>query len=596
MLSAQETDFDFKKPGPADFAYTKCNFDENADVVILNEEGNLTINYNTAKIDVKKRLKILTEKGKEKATITIKYFDGGKRIENIFRVKAYTINGNAENPIEIEVDKEEIFDIDLNEYWKEIRFTFPAVQVGSILEFKYTIETLNLWFIDSWEFQHEFPTERSFFSISNNTTMGYKMLLQGEKLVALGKKGKSSNNKMELTDIPSFDDIQHVYNYKDHIEKISFQNDQSPNSWTGLVNDKLNNLKANRRKSAIKEMAKNVQKGANQDELFNNLVKYVKSNIAWNGFYGQWSQKNINQIIKDKEGNSADVNYLFHLLAVELGLNTELMMVSTRENGKMLSVFPYLGQFNQLVNLISFKNGKNMIIDASRINLNEPAFFPLNLANHYGLVLNDRADFVQVSLPISEYTFKHTYEVKNDEIKILKNSKWTGYFNQSSQDELSFYEPKNVFNQTFDWIEEKPTKEFRENAYFSNSKMQGELSPENIILLENPILDFIQNFELKEASRNTLVEFPFPLFLKGNLIIDIPEGYTVELPEHYSNSEIENLIYSQNFALKNDKIVIQYNFFLKQVVFDPEQYIQLKNIIDETLTKASAPIILKKET
>lgn len=594
LLLGQETNFKFKKPGPEDFAYSVCSFDEEANAVILNEEGKLNISNQIAVVYVKRRMKILNEKGKNEATINIRFYDGGDSIEKILGIKAHTINKTSDGIKVIEVNKNDFHTIDINKYWKEIRFTFPAVEEGSILEYTYNLSTKNLMYIDSWEFQHELPTERSYFSINNNSQMGFTTILQGSKLVKFAELKGKNVEKMTLLDIPSFNKIKHVYNTKDHIEKISFQNEYSANTWKGLVKDKLIELKGSRRMRAIRDMVGHIEKSNDEKVLLKNVAKYVKTHFGWDGYYGIWPRKNINQIIKEKEGSLAELNYLFYLLLNEMGVDSELMMLSSRSNGKMIVSFPYLGQFDHLINLVKFKDGSSIVMDASAINLNELNFYPLKLSNHYALLLNDNVDFVKVTTPISEYTFKHNYTLENNGYRFVKNAKWSGYFDDKSERGLSLFEPENLFGLEFDTQEEQK-KEFKDGYYFSTIVAHGDMPEENILVLESPLLNLLKEIELEEETRDTMVEYDFPLYIKGTILLQVPNSYDVALPESKSYKVGNKAMFGQTYAQKKDRIHMNYYLLLAETVYDSKEYAELKSFVDSAIKASIEQIVLKKK-
>ena len=286
IIYAQEADFKFKNPGKADFDYQQCPFEPEANAVILNEEGKLKVYPEVAQIEIKRRIKILNDKGRGEAVIKIRLYSGNHKMETINRLTAVTINGTSQNPEVISVSPEDIHEVDLNEVYKEIRFTFPNVKAGSILDYSYILETKNLLFIDSWEFQHHLPVERSYFMLNNESHHNFHVLVQGEKVNKLYGSEKEFKS-IELTDINSSQDMNHIYNVKDNINKISFQNKFSAQTWKGLVRDKLNKLKSHKRSATIRKIADGIPTQANEKETFKAIAAFIKNNYAWDGFHGQ---------------------------------------------------------------------------------------------------------------------------------------------------------------------------------------------------------------------------------------------------------------------------------------------------------------------
>ena len=170
----------------AEIELTECDFDEGASAVILYKKGNLSFSDGYVKTDIHIRIKILKKEGFDYATQKIDYislFD----IEKIKKLKAQTININEKGKIEkTRVKKNQIFETENNSVSNNIAITFPAVKVGSILEFKYTHYSSIYKYIEAWQFQNELPTIYSEFSANfKNSYLDFEIFYIGERLVNL---------------------------------------------------------------------------------------------------------------------------------------------------------------------------------------------------------------------------------------------------------------------------------------------------------------------------------------------------------------------------------------------------------------------------
>lgn len=122
------------KLSPQEIKLTVCTFDSSATAVVLADYGKLTIDYNNVAIEYHIRVKILDKKSLNRADISIPYYIKDK-LEGL---SAQTLKVDKTGKvISKEVLKNQIFDVDQSAEWKEKRFTFPDVEVGSILEYRY---------------------------------------------------------------------------------------------------------------------------------------------------------------------------------------------------------------------------------------------------------------------------------------------------------------------------------------------------------------------------------------------------------------------------------------------------------------------------
>lgn len=95
------------------------------------------------------RIKVLTEKGKELATVTLPYLRGTDKIADI---KGRTIHADG-TVIPLTVKPEDLLsEKSGNRQFGRIVFTLPSVEVGSILEYHYQIQyDDNVFSSPEWE-------------------------------------------------------------------------------------------------------------------------------------------------------------------------------------------------------------------------------------------------------------------------------------------------------------------------------------------------------------------------------------------------------------------------------------------------------------
>jgi hypothetical protein len=95
------------------------------------------------------------------------------------------------------------------------------------------------------------------------------------------------------------------------------------------------------------------------------IYNYINSNIEWNKVYSISTQKDIPSILKARTGNSGDLNKLMCAALRQAGIQATPVLVSTRDHGKTLELYPFTDQFNHMVVLARIDN-KDVWIDGNK--------------------------------------------------------------------------------------------------------------------------------------------------------------------------------------------------------------------------------------
>ena len=163
-----------------EFQLTTCEFDSTATAVILSDQASFRMVFGEPMtIQRHQRIKILKAPGSEYADISILFYSE-ENFEQVKNLKAQTINIDANGKVSKQkVEKSDFFKNKINESWSEMKFTFPNVQVGTILEYKYTLTSKSVTNLKKWFFQNEIPTLHSEVSGQIEEGLDYNTLLKG---------------------------------------------------------------------------------------------------------------------------------------------------------------------------------------------------------------------------------------------------------------------------------------------------------------------------------------------------------------------------------------------------------------------------------
>jgi len=597
--------------------YTQVDFEKDAGAVILYETGLTRIQWGSYETTLYRRIKILNENGIEAANQEIKYYSY-KNQEKILSIKAQTINFESGNPVLSEVGKDAYFDTQQNEFWSTRKFTFPNVKVGSIIEFEYKIEDKGINYIDAWRFQHKYPTLYSMYDIDNRSgALDFVSLAIGEQAVKLSERYKKSGiDKWELKNVPSYNKLKFVYNPVDASERVALQlkgylnfdgDAMSHSSTYETVSTSWKEMNSQAYSEYIKyinpgvgkEIASGIADGKTELETLQNIYNHFKANYKWNNYYGIQPRKTNREVVNTKTGNSADLNLLLHSILNGKGFKTDIILLSTRDNGKPVGNYPYLGQFDSLINLVTTSNGEKLFIDASDMTF-DLGYAAIKNFNYMGLIVDGKNElFVELISPISTNQTVMNYAVKDQHFVQTRTEKRNGYFKQINRTIPQGIRPYNPILDAVDLRTDELNVQIKEEDQGQLERIQAktvDFTNANFIAVRNPLKNLLSYYSMNEFSRERALEFDFPFHYKVSVVVDIPEGYNAEIPAGYdsqSTASYKDMGYSQSAEVRNGKLVLHVEFYLAKPTIQ-NKYKEIKSFFDKIILESNKSLLLKK--
>lgn len=383
--NAQKDPIKWKKVNDEEINLKKTSLDTNANAVVLCDYGSLEIpDYEPMKMTRHVRIKILKKEGFDEANISIPYY-ADFYYDNI-DVDAQTLNINKRGRVDREkVRNSDIFKGELNEYYNEVRFTFPKVEVGSILEYKYTLITNNYAIPQEWLFGNELPTLYSEFRVYVGNQVDMRVLLQGQRLMTkyqlIGK-----TNRWYLTDLKPIKEMPYCPNPRDYANKLKIQiagyyaqsESYSYNgniefkkvltTWDKLAKhiwDKYGYKDLYARDRRVSDKVDQIVKGAsNERDKIKRLFNYVRDNYVWDDYFSIATDKSIRDFLNGTELSKGEFNlFLTHLLQ-NAGFEAGPVIISTKSHGSVSKKWPMLRQFDHVLAGVKLGN-ETLLMDAS---------------------------------------------------------------------------------------------------------------------------------------------------------------------------------------------------------------------------------------
>ncbi|MDX1942291.1 MAG: DUF3857 and transglutaminase domain-containing protein [Saprospiraceae bacterium] len=604
---------------------TQCNFDTSASAIILFDVAYIHFNGGSAQIDRHRRIKILRTDGIEYANLVLPYvYQNGR--ENITDIKAQTINpGENGKPQEIPVENKQEFQSKVDEYWAQVNLAFPAVRPGSIIEYRYSFHTQNIYFLKPWFFQNELPTVYSEVSVEVPSYLSYNILKFGKMLKQL--PSQTDQNKWSLNRIPGYKSEKFVFHPEDYAEQIQFQllsynRTNTSNlsggyetvnvleSWDKLGEDVLTECNAylNRDKGLQNILENIVQPSDNTKDKARKIIQYVHEQFAWNNYWSIRPSQSFNSFESSRKGSTAEINLLLIGLLREAGLEADPVMVSTRFHGKVVKSFPLLSQFNNLICRVVL-DGETYFLDAALDQGMQPALLLAkeNL-NFHGFLLR-KGQFDWIEIETKNITRRNTI-VTIDLAKMTGELRFKneGYaagdlrraWHQANNNAEAFATKAPEIGEEQLKLDEPIPKalEEREEPFEVSYQFPLELADEGFVYFSPLTWSNFAEIPFKAKERSFPIEFDYPYSDNMLITIHLPEGYYVEskpdnksIALRYADDEGRFIF---NISEVNGKLIISSKVDIKQPILAAEGYPFVKAFFEQIHAKLSEVILIKK--
>ncbi len=617
-------------------SYTVFTKDSTANAVVLYEKGGNYFETIEQRIQLVKKyhvkIKILKEQGFSESNISIPLYHGGTLSENIKSLRAITHN----NKIKTGLSQTKIYTIDHNESWSEKKFTFPNVQIGSILEYEYTIVSPYIFNLNGWTFQSHLPKVYSEFNAKIPGNYIYNRTLKGNLALETNSasiikncfyvEGYNSSADCEvikyaMKDIPAFKaDEEYMLSSSNYISRINFELSEMykmdgthvkyTKTWDDVdrefKKDKDIGRQLTKQGFLEKRVPENLLKEGDDLTKATNIYNYIKDHYTWNGRYGIYNNVRIREAFEERKGNVGEINISLINLLNAANIESNLMLLSTRENGLPTKSHPVITDFNYVVAKVRI-GGEDYLLDATD-KLNPFGMLPFRCLNYYGRVMDfnnksywydikeeeNNSHIVRVQLDLDFENNKAIgvfdeinlgYEAVRKR-KILSEVKEDEYLNQISSPNFSI----------ISYDQQKERSDDKKTTERFTFELENLLGPDVISLNPFLIKFFSKNPFLLE-ERKFPIDFGYKRSYNYSININIPEEYTVlELPEKKLIALTSNngtLKFNSTKSLNG--ISLYFNLSLEKANYESNIYPDLKELFKIVTTiQNNSLIVLKK--
>ncbi len=625
-------------------AIQQSETDPTAPAIVLHDYGVISVNILVEGIKYRyrrhRRVKIF-----DPATFQMQVdipFYSKLNAEKLTSLKAQVIspNGKKQN-----LNKKDFLYRDIDEEWMSCEFSFPELEKGSIIEYRYEIQSDRISKLRDWYFQEDIPVRYSELRLELPEWLEYITLIDGElqpekktteddnfvvetnndEVLERDPRLKIETSRYVMENVPALRTAPYMTNLNDYRAKIRFQLSKIhyPNketesylsSWEELSEELLKAEKFGQQfqeeanfSQVLESVAALNVSGDDNYALAEKYYTHLNKKMKWNGNYGLLANNSLNELFTKGEASGSELNMMLLALLRQKGINAHPLLISTRQHGQMIQQYPIFDQFNHMLVYIE-REGQDLMLDLSDSHRAIEYIRPEALNGYGWLVRKGDAEWITIE-PLAGSDM-YIAQLKLDEKGTLEGTlrgTFSGYNaveerRQFTADRQGQYWQKrlapmgsNVSTKTTQTenLEDlsKPFKTTLEIKLPGMAKKDGDRIYFNTMMYTR----FAEN-QLKAETRNYPVDFTYPFKEQYVFELTIPEGYEVEqLPEskrvitrsgggafHFILKEVEG------------KLQLISKIQVKQLKYSPEEYDDIKEFFDHIAAKFKEQVVLRKK-
>ncbi|MEM1123824.1 MAG: DUF3858 domain-containing protein, partial [Bacteroidota bacterium] len=519
--------------------------------------------------------------------------------------------------------KKDFIEEDMGEYFKTIKFSFPSVIQGAVLEYEYTLSSQDLFHPRDWFFQMDYPSKWSELRINLPKNADYACIPLGvSSLKNLSQKTPDGTLIYRLMNVPAIKEEPFVANLSDHYARLTFQLDRYNgryfvSSWGTLARELMyyegfggqykNIVNARNTLKIIKPL---LVKATSRRDTIDLIYEHLSKTLTWNGNYSRGIGQTIDEFYEKKIGSSGALNLTLIALIRGVGLKVNPVLISTRSHGAMNAQYPILDQFNHLLARIEIDSNTQIIADVTD-SLHSIDYPKVESLNYRGWMLTDyEPKWIAIDFPTTTDVMKANLVLsESGALKGTLSTMSNGYSAIGSRAALIDQPDKHWWEERFqaksiDIQLDKITYQNVDNIHHSfKTKMEIQTTSmtmvsDDLIYVSPVVYTDLDENPFIATTRQYNVDFPYPFREIYDLKLTLPENYEVgELPESVNiYLRDKGATFKYLVTQKDQKVSISSSVSIKQAQYTPDDYYALKDFFDQIASKFNEQVVLRKKT
>lgn len=614
----------FGKIDKADLDMKDCDYDPGAEAVVLIDVGEIQFAYVQhtgwqSESNYRVRIKILKASAVNRAEIKLRYYSKSHN-QDIYKVNGISYNVDASGNIsETKLEDRSIFNKQIDKEFSEISFALPEVKIGTVFEYRYKMVRKSFGYIPAWTFQRDIPVRYSAYNII--IPEYFQFTVQSTRRQEIERKQDKNMNGGSwyiMRNLPGLKEEPFSSGREEYLQKVEFQLSKidAPNyyeeirsTWPKIIKELLEDedfgLAIKKNLKGTGDIEAQLSRAGSTKEKVRMVYNYVQTNMQWNQEYSIYSNHGIKEAWDKKNANISDINFILIRLLRDAGVDTRPLLVSTKDNGMVNTVFPFLQQFNAVLAYV--EDGDQVYIMNAADKYNPFNLVPYDVLYRNALVVDkDNGGIITLN---SDKNFMNNIFFT---ASVSADGKIGGHATLSS-----FGYARNIRMNTFkkstlkDMLEDNEgvsikvdslavkheadeLKPFEQDVQFDgNLQISGEYSFLPLTLFsglgKNPFID---------EHRIMDIDFDFPkkYVISGSYIL--PDNFTIEeLPRNIKMMMPDTSIVLVRMLQKDADNMISFRFTLdfNTPVYDADSYPYIKEFFKKLYEILDERIVLKKK-
>lgn len=564
----------------------------------------------------------------------------GDRYEEVKDIEAVVYykdeNGLAQRAV---FDPKKVFHVKENRYWDEIKFTIPNIRKGCVIEYKYRLETPLKRNFKTWMFQSDIPKIYSEYEAHLPAVYNYNISLRGALKLTKntaelerdcfapggGVKCDCTKRVLIMNDIPAFKTEVDMTAPKNFMSGVYFELSDYVNMNTGAKvqvtkewKDVDYDLKHDedfgsqiKRSSLMKERTQAIIAGITDPLLkAKTIYTFIQKSFKWNKFNGWGSDDGIKKAFDNHTGSVADINLTLIAALNSAGLNTEAVLLATREHGTVNKLYPVVTDFNYVIAKVNIGD-KSYLLDAT-----DPllpfGLLPLRCINDQGRVMNMDKPSYWIDLVASEKKSRtYSLDLTLQEDGKIKGTMINYSLGYEALDKRRAIKGYNSIDEYVDALDNRLKKIKILKSEIQNldsldkplvEKYEIEMDVYSDLnksrLTFNPFfLNRISENPFKLEERNYPVDRGAPSDDKFVMILRLPQQFTVEtVPQNVALSmPTQGGRFLVSYSPTDDGITFSHSTQFNRSVYSTDEYPYLKEMFNKIIQAESAEIVFKRK-
>jgi transglutaminase-like putative cysteine protease len=514
----------------------------------------------------------------------------------------------------------------------------PGIRNGCVIEYSYRKESYRWYDIPSWYFQDDIPKIYSEYEVHIPGYFDFNASLKGA--LKLTKNSATIETKCftvgaasadcsvlvyGMSDIPAFieeDYMTSKYNFlsaanfelSEYTDLSSGAKVKYAKEWKDIdyqLKDEYSFGGQLKKRSLFKERIVPVIAGKNDPlDKAKAVYAYIQHLFKWNEYYGIYSRDGLSKAIDAHEGSSGDINLALVNALNAAGVNTEAVLLSTRENGTVNPLYPVISDFDYVIAKVNIGD-KNYLLDATDALL-PFGTVPMRCLNDKGRVFSLDKPSYWMDLDNLPQREKNTYTL---EATLQDDGKLKGTLIHYSIGYDAYTKRKAIkkFNNFEEYVDDlagrmQKTKILKSEISNLDSldlplgeKYEIEINVYDKLnsgkLSFNPFLiDKITANPFKLADRSYPVDWGMPSTDLFVLTMHLPPNYTVETAPQNTSIALPNdggkfaMVYQAGGNTFTFSHLVQFS----KSIYSSEEYPYLKELYNKIITSEKTEMVFTK--